>query len=447
MSVDGVNDLQKPRPKPTTPRPMKTRAFLSPTSRGRPLGPKCCWNQVDSPTPLPVRTHLVDDAVHNERVFQYVLPNPRVERQSWKKTRQEPQCPTEKRAADRPGEEGAGGGGIPARSGATGDTSSRGKGRRRRRGARSRPRTRSPASPDPQIPHLTAPAQIPGSRSPTSRLRPRSPASPDPRPRSPTSPDPPAPGPGPHQIPRLTAPAQIPGRAPDPVLPDVGPRPQPPAVPTSGAFQLPALLEPLAAATARPRLDLRHRGGRRPTGLGHDSGPKAAPPGPHVGSAPGAARTSPRCIPEGRGPASSRRGLRPQEGARRRSPKPAGNGSPEARKPSARRTTGPRRQRGRSRRSGLAGLPRRRAGASVRFAALRALGEVGAAGPRITPLGDGCFSEPGPGTREIQRRCPSVSQRILGDPGRRARRSLLRPRGRCVARGGGAQGVASIFFC
>ena len=149
MSVDGVNDLQKPRPKPTTPRPMKTRAFLSPTSRGRPLGPKCCWNQVDSPTPLPVRTHLVDDAVHNERVFQYVLPNPRVERQS------------------------------------------------------------------------------------------------------------------------------------------------------SRAFQLPALLEPLAAATARPRLDLRHRGGRRPTGLGHDSGPKAAPPGPHVGSAPGTACTCPRCIPEG----------------------------------------------------------------------------------------------------------------------------------------------------
>lgn len=49
-----------------------------------------------------------------------------------------------------------------------------------------------------------------------------------------------------------------------------------PAVPTSGALQLPALFKPLAAATARPRLDLRHYRRRRPTGLGDQSGPKSS---------------------------------------------------------------------------------------------------------------------------------------------------------------------------
>lgn len=85
----------------------------------------------------------------------------------------------------------------------------------------------------------------------------------------------------------------------------IGPEHSPlPAIPTSGALQLLALFKSIAAAAARPRLDLRHHHGRRPTGLGDQRGrTKACCPAPHVGTChSGGACTTPGHVGEGRGP-------------------------------------------------------------------------------------------------------------------------------------------------
>lgn len=75
-----------------------------------------------------------------------------------------------------------------------------------------------------------------------------------------------------------------------------------PAVPTSRALQLPALFEPLAAATARPGLDLRHHRGLRRTGLESRVDQSRLPSTTRWNFHPGTAGTTPRHVGEGRGP-------------------------------------------------------------------------------------------------------------------------------------------------
>lgn len=143
--------------------------------------------------------------------------------------------------------------------------------------------------------------------------------------------------PGPAQV-SVGGPRLGPAGGPDPTHPL-------PAVPTSGALQLPALFLPLAMAAARPRLDLRHL--RRQRALRSGKSTSTNLETPHTcGSLRRTTHTTPGHVGEGRGPRPLfALGSAPRKRAELRAKWPPGIVVMSGRKASPREPTDPRRHR------------------------------------------------------------------------------------------------------